>query len=75
MMNSNQVFRTEASGGDPYEELAVSVLVQAIEDYRSNYDKYGLRREDIIREMRGNWLWEHFLPDKPFESLVEFFNK
>lgn len=70
---NKQIFRAteEQLNGDPYEELMVSVLLQAIKDYRANYRKAGLRREDILIEMKDNWMWEHFLPKLSFESAMK----
>lgn len=70
-MAGTNVFSFDAKG-DPYEELGVSILIQAIEDYKANRDIVGSRRSDIEKDLEGNWLWEHFLPDMPFSSVKQY---
>lgn len=70
-MAGAQVFNFD-SDGDPYEELGVSILIQAIEDYRANRNVVGSRRCDIEKDLEGHWLWEHFLPNMPFATVKQY---
>ena len=59
--------------GDPYEHLAASVLIQAIEDYRNNNVDLATNttRLAIARDLRYNIIWHYFQPDTTFDEYVK----